>query len=254
MAIISVIASIAIPSLYRLQLRSRAGEAKVNLAAIRTAEEVYMAEVSRYVAFASTPQAMGVIGLGGFGNERMAWAPCPTPAGPGDPGHCILGWQPDGLDLLYLRGSSEPRGKLLQRGGGVGHRCGWGHQLLGHGEAQPAGSDDGPSRQPRLSDRGCAEHDRSSTGGGYGQLDRTLRARLRRQYLLSTAEGRAAQCSEPAAGPSAGGSIAPSDWSVSFRALASRWYSWCLLSRIGGGRSPRRMASSVLRIGMVGPQ
>ena len=96
MAIIGVIASIALPLLNRLQLRSRAAEGKVNLAAIYTAEEAYLAEFSRYVAIASTPQARGVIGFAGLGNEKAPWLPCPNPVGAGSPGHCILGWQPDG--------------------------------------------------------------------------------------------------------------------------------------------------------------
>ncbi len=53
MAIVGVLASIAIPILSRLQLRSRAAEGKVNLAAIRTVEEAYLAEFGRYVALAS---------------------------------------------------------------------------------------------------------------------------------------------------------------------------------------------------------
>ncbi|MEE8549785.1 MAG: hypothetical protein V3T08_00850 [Gemmatimonadota bacterium] len=76
-----MLASIAIPILSRLQLRSRAAEGKVNLAAIRTVEEAYLAEFGRYVALASTPQARGVIGLVGFGNEKMPWPPCPNPVG-----------------------------------------------------------------------------------------------------------------------------------------------------------------------------
>ncbi len=108
MAIIGVIATIAIPSLTRLQLRSRAAEAKVNLAGIRTAEEAYLSEFGSYVALASAPQAMGVIGLGGFGNERMPWPPCPNPLGPGGPGHCIIGWRPDGSTYYNYAVSLSP--------------------------------------------------------------------------------------------------------------------------------------------------
>ena len=72
-AIIGILAAIAIPNFVRFQLRSRVGEGKVNLAAIRTAEEAYMMEYARYVPFVSTPQAVGVIGLGGVGNVKVPW-------------------------------------------------------------------------------------------------------------------------------------------------------------------------------------
>ncbi len=157
--------------------------------------QAYLAEFGRYVALASTPQAMGVIGLVGFGNEKMPWPPCPNPVGAFSPGHCILGWQPDGSTYYNYAVSLSPAANSF-----------------------------------------------------------SAAARLRPRCLLSTGEGRATQRSGAAAGASAGGSIAPSDWNVSFRAVASRWYSSCALSRIGGGRSPRRMASSALRIGTSGPQ
>ncbi len=108
MAIIGTIASIALPLLSRLQQRSRAVEGKANLAAIHTAEKAYMAEFSRYVAFASTPQATGVIGLAGLGNEKAPWLPCPNPVGADAPGHCILGWQPDGPTYYNYAVSLSP--------------------------------------------------------------------------------------------------------------------------------------------------
>jgi type IV pilus assembly protein PilA len=54
-AIIGILAAIAIPNFLQFQLRSKAGEAKTNLAAIRTAEEGYFAEFNNYVAAAETP-------------------------------------------------------------------------------------------------------------------------------------------------------------------------------------------------------
>jgi type IV pilus assembly protein PilA len=48
-AIIGILAAIAIPNFLRFQLRSKAGEGKVNLAAIRSAEEGYFAEFGTYV-------------------------------------------------------------------------------------------------------------------------------------------------------------------------------------------------------------
>jgi len=54
-AIIGILAAIAIPNFIRFQLRSKTGEAKVNLAAMRTAEEGYFGEYSVYVAAATDP-------------------------------------------------------------------------------------------------------------------------------------------------------------------------------------------------------
>ena len=54
-AIIGILASIAIPSFIRFQLRSKTSEAKLNIAAIRTAEDAYFAEFGVYVSAAQTP-------------------------------------------------------------------------------------------------------------------------------------------------------------------------------------------------------
>jgi type IV pilus assembly protein PilA len=58
-AIIGILAAIAIPNYLRFQLKSKSSEGKVNLAAIRTAEEAYMAEYGDYVTAANTPAAYG---------------------------------------------------------------------------------------------------------------------------------------------------------------------------------------------------
>ncbi len=54
-AIIGILAAIAIPNFLQFQLRSKTGEAKTNIAAIRTAEEGYFAEFNNYVTAAQTP-------------------------------------------------------------------------------------------------------------------------------------------------------------------------------------------------------
>ena len=53
-AIIGILAAIAIPNFLRFQLKSKSSEGKVNLAAIRTAEESYLAESTGW----KTPQGM----------------------------------------------------------------------------------------------------------------------------------------------------------------------------------------------------
>ncbi len=57
-AIIGILAAIAIPNFLRFQLKSRTSESKVNLAAIRTAEESYLAEFGTYIAAAASPAAI----------------------------------------------------------------------------------------------------------------------------------------------------------------------------------------------------
>ncbi len=83
-AIIGILAAIAIPNFLRFQLRSRAGEGKTNLAAIRTSEEGYAAEFSTYVPAAVLPRSTGALN-----GDKFNW---PTPA----PGFDTVGWAPEG--------------------------------------------------------------------------------------------------------------------------------------------------------------
>jgi type IV pilus assembly protein PilA len=86
-AIIGILAAIAIPNFLQFQLRSKTGEAKTNLAAIRTAEEGYFAEFNNYVAAASTP------GTTATANKRV-WS------GGGITMFDQLGWSPEG-EVFY---------------------------------------------------------------------------------------------------------------------------------------------------------
>jgi len=81
-AIIGILAAIAIPNFLMFQLRSKTGEAKTNLAAIRTAEEGYFAEFGRYVAAAAQP-------AGGAQPTKTNW---PAVAA----GFDTMGWAPEG--------------------------------------------------------------------------------------------------------------------------------------------------------------
>jgi type IV pilus assembly protein PilA len=79
-AIIGILAAIAIPNFLRFQLKSKSSEGKVNIAAIRTAEESYLAEFGNYVAV-TTPNPATVPGtakipfvLGGA-FDQLGWAP-----------------------------------------------------------------------------------------------------------------------------------------------------------------------------------
>jgi len=81
-AIIGILAAIAIPNFLRFQLRSKTGEAKTNIAAIRTAEEGYFAEYNQFVAAARYPNA-------GINTQKHPWAPAPVDFEQ-------LGWAPEG--------------------------------------------------------------------------------------------------------------------------------------------------------------
>src|SRR5258706_11511853 len=100
-AIIGILAAIAIPNFIKFQLRSKAGEAKVNLAGIRTAEESYFAEAGTYMDFPAAPAAFG-----GQLKTFFFTTPCPvagTAWAAGGPGYFWIGWQPEGdVDYSYV--------------------------------------------------------------------------------------------------------------------------------------------------------
>ncbi|HTO05827.1 MAG TPA: prepilin-type N-terminal cleavage/methylation domain-containing protein [Myxococcota bacterium] len=96
-AIIGILAAIAIPNFIKFQLRSKAGESKVNLAAIRTAEESYFAEAGTYMDMPATPAAF----VPGLKTQFLPVCPNPLPVWtPGAQGNCWIGWQPEG-DVYY---------------------------------------------------------------------------------------------------------------------------------------------------------
>jgi type IV pilus assembly protein PilA len=82
-AIIGILAAIAIPNFLKFQLRSKTGEAKTNLAALRTAEEGYFAEYGVYVAAAANPGAPSA--------AKQIWD-----GGGGVAGFDTVGWGPEG--------------------------------------------------------------------------------------------------------------------------------------------------------------
>jgi len=81
-AIIGILAAIAIPNFLRFQLRSRVGEGKTNIAAIRTAEESYAAEYATYVGAAAAPG-------GALSGDKQNWLAT-------TPGFDTIGWFPEG--------------------------------------------------------------------------------------------------------------------------------------------------------------
>lgn len=85
-AIIGILAAIAIPNFLRFQLKSKSSEGKVNIAAIRTAEESFLAEFGRYVSAAVSPAAIP-------GSSKSPFYPVGG-APPAD--FDELGWAPEG--------------------------------------------------------------------------------------------------------------------------------------------------------------
>ena len=93
-AIIGILAAIAIPNFLKFQLRSKASEGKINLAAIRTAQESYFAEVGSYSSWSSVPGSLP-------GQNKMPFGvTCSVPPASADPGFCFIGWQPEG-DMYF---------------------------------------------------------------------------------------------------------------------------------------------------------
>ena len=93
-AIVGVLAAIAIPNFLKFQMRSKASEGRLNLAAIRTAQEAYFSEIGTYLAWPLSPAAAVT-------SQKRAWTICPNvPPQAGDPGYCFIGWAPEG-DVYY---------------------------------------------------------------------------------------------------------------------------------------------------------
>jgi type IV pilus assembly protein PilA len=82
-AIIGILAAIAIPNFIRFQLKAKTSEGKVNVAAIRTAEEAYFSEFGTYVEASASPATNGK-------TTKVQFVPVGT-------GFNDLGWSPEGM-------------------------------------------------------------------------------------------------------------------------------------------------------------
>ncbi len=92
-AIIGILAATSIPWFVRFQLRSKASEGRLNLVAIRSAEGGYFGEFGSFIQMAAEPQTS--TGNAPFSSKRL-WPPCPGTITMGSPGHCIMGYAPEG--------------------------------------------------------------------------------------------------------------------------------------------------------------
>ena len=95
-AIIGILAAIAIPNFLRFQLKSKSSEGKVNIAAIRTAEESYLAEFGSYVGATVNPSADVP------GSQKAAFET--------GGGFDTLGWSPEG-NVFFQYAVNAPSGE-----------------------------------------------------------------------------------------------------------------------------------------------
>jgi prepilin-type N-terminal cleavage/methylation domain-containing protein len=123
-AIIGILAAIAIPNFLQFQLRSKTGEAKTNIAAIRTAEEGYFAEFNNYVLSVANPPTAGT-------QNKQPW--------PTGSGFDNLGWSPEGqVFFQYSVNAPTGVGLRLRAPGGARRQRPRPHdgQLRRHGRLQ----------------------------------------------------------------------------------------------------------------------
>ena len=95
-AIIGILAATSLPFFVRFQLRSKAGEAKLNLTALRSAEGSYFGEFGTYLQMAPEPQTSGVVAGAPPRSSKRQWGACPMVITMADPGYCIMGFQTEG--------------------------------------------------------------------------------------------------------------------------------------------------------------
>ena len=84
-AIIGILAAIAIPNFLRFQLRSRSTEGRINIAAIRTAEEAFTAEFNTYQPALLSPASLPA-------DVKIAF----TDTGNAGTNFDSIGWRPEG--------------------------------------------------------------------------------------------------------------------------------------------------------------
>jgi len=129
-AIIGILAAIAIPNFIKFQLRSKTGEAKTNLAALRTSEEGYFAEYGVYVGTGAPSPALPPV------PQKRLW---PVPSVDFD----TVGWGPEGeVYFVYgtiISGTAYSLGAVGELdGGGNNSNFGYIHPAPGGAAIVPA--------------------------------------------------------------------------------------------------------------------
>lgn len=105
-AIIGILAAIAIPNFLRYQLRTKKGEGRTNVAALRAANISFRAEYGRYLALGSNPldTAPGTVKVMWSSDAARGGGMCPDNCSPDDPPNCThyacIGFTPES-DLFF---------------------------------------------------------------------------------------------------------------------------------------------------------
>jgi type IV pilus assembly protein PilA len=103
-AIIGILAAIAIPNFVRFQLRSKAGEGKLNLVGLRTAEGGYFGEFGTYIHMAEVPGTTPA-------SQKQPWTACTGAISLAtSPGYCIMGFFPEGPTYYTYSVNAENTG------------------------------------------------------------------------------------------------------------------------------------------------
>lgn len=113
-AIIGILASVAIPTYIRFQLKAKSSEAKLNLAAIRTSEEAYFSEHGLYVAATANPVGIPGVARSTFDVSNVGFA--------------TVGWAPEGSIYFSYGVGITP--------GGTGYSADAGADIDGNGVNQ----------------------------------------------------------------------------------------------------------------------
>ncbi len=124
-AIIGILATIAIPSFQKVQLRSKIGEGRTNLAAIRTSEEAYYAEFGTYLGAMAAPAAVP-------GSQKATW--------PVGTDFERIGWKPEGTVQFQYQVAVPPGVALVYTAEAISDLDGDGAQsTFGYVRRHPAG-------------------------------------------------------------------------------------------------------------------
>ncbi len=116
-AIIGILAAIAIPNFIRFQLRSKASEGKLNLSAIKTSEAGYFGEFGTFIDMPNAEPGFSGLDPVPPGSTRRRWSACPATITMASPGHCIMGFFPEGPTYYdYAVASDGPGNAALVPG------------------------------------------------------------------------------------------------------------------------------------------
>jgi prepilin-type N-terminal cleavage/methylation domain-containing protein len=119
-AIIGLLTSTAVPNFLRFQLRSKSSEAKINIAAIVTAQRAHVSEFRSYVSAPASPATFG-------GSKSKPF----VDVGPPGNNFETIGWVPEGLVYFQYSVSVNNGAFLVEAAGDIDGNATpqiWGYQ------------------------------------------------------------------------------------------------------------------------------